>query len=305
MLEFIINPIAGNGGARKTWERVEKWLQERHIEYQACFSEAPGHAIELARACVERGAEKVFCVGGDGTNYEVINGLKGTRTALGLIPAGTGNDFVKVLHMPKDPLAVMELLLDAPACPINVCTINDGIFLNVCGAGFDVEVLRGAAKVGWLGRGMLPYLLGVVQAVFHHHLLHIRVVIDGQERTEDKDLLLIGIANGQYIGGGMRIAPMARLDDDLLDIILVKPVTRRRIIRLLPAFIKGTYIRETDIVTHVRCRSIEVYGGDDLYVQTDGLVQPMSQAKMSISSEHQLLLVPESLRRQAGIGQGK
>ena len=305
MLHFIINPIAGNGRARKTWEQVERWLQERGIEYQARFSEAPGHAAELARACAAQGLDKVFCVGGDGTNFEVINGLKGTHTALGLIPAGTGNDFVKVLHMPKDPLQVMAMLLDAPACPINVCTLNDGVFLNVCGAGFDVEVLRNTPKVAWMGRGMLPYLIGVIRTIIKHAHLRLRVVIDGEEREED--LLLIGIANGQYIGWGMRIAPMARLDDDLLDIILVKPLSRLRIVRMLPSFIKGTFLREADVVTHTRCREIALYPrqGEKLHLQADGLVQAMPYAKMAITAEHQLLLIPESLQKQAGIGAGK
>lgn len=302
VLELIINPVAGNGRAVRIAQRIEQALQARGIAYRAQTSQRPGHAIELARACAAAGTERVLCVGGDGTAYEVINGLKGTRTALGIIPAGTGNDFVKTLHLPKDPVDTLHLLLEAPACPINVCAINDGIFLNECGAGFDVEVLRGAAKAGWLGQGMLPYLFGVLRAVFRPRPLHLRVTIDGQ--VSEQTLLLIAIANGQYIGGGMRIAPMARLDDDLLDVILVQMVPRRRIVRLMPAFISGKYVRETDIVTHLRCKTIEIEG-HDLYVQTDGLVQQMDRASMAVSPERQWILLPEAQQRLANMSAGE
>lgn len=300
MYHLIINPTAGNGRAERIGQQIESALKAKGMAYQSYRTTHRGHATALARACVQQGATRVICIGGDGTAFEVANGLSGSQAALGILPAGTGNDFVRSLCMPKDPMAGLELLLEAPAMPVNICTINDGVFLNVCGAGFDVKTLLAAERAKKYARGMLPYLYGVLHTIINFRPTRLSVSLDGGPMQE-RELLLIAMANGQYYGGGMRIAPMARLDDDLLDVIFIKPCSRPRILALLPTFINGSFVRFTDLVEHVRCQTIEI-AGQDLYIQTDGEIRPMSHARLSAQGAKQLLLVPKSA--QNAVGQG-
>jgi YegS/Rv2252/BmrU family lipid kinase len=289
MFTIIVNTVAGHGKALKVAARVEAWLKERGFEYAVTYTEYAGHAVELARACGNRGDSRVFCVGGDGTVFEAANGLAGSDTSLGVIPGGTGNDFARSLGLPKDPVAVMDTLLSAPVRAVNMCKLNDRVFLNVCGAGFDVEVVEACNRVKHLGQGMLPYLYGVLHTLFTYKSRDFTIELDGEPRQVS--LLLVAVANGQYIGGGMHVAPMARLDDDLLDVIMVRPMSRLRILRLLPKLIDGSYIALTDVVQHRRCRSVRV-SSPGMRMQADGEIAEIEDARIDVSDQRLLMLMP-------------
>jgi len=289
MFTIIVNTVAGHGRALKVAAQVEAWLKERGQRHTMVRTEYPGHAIALAKACGDQGDKRMFCIGGDGTVFEVANGLLGSDTALGIIPGGTGNDFARTLGLPKDPVAVMEALLAAPSRAVNVCTLNDRVFLNVCGAGFDVDVVVASNRAKHLGQGMLPYLYGVLHTLFTHKPRHFTIEFDGE--TRQGPLLLVSVANGQYIGGGMHIAPMARLDDDLLDVIMIQAVSRPRILRLLPEFINGSFIKRTDIVEHKRCRTVRI-SSPGMRMQMDGEVADVEDAVLGIGDQRLTLLMP-------------
>ena len=289
MFTIIVNTVAGHGKALKVAARVEAWLKERGVEHAVKYTEYPGHAVELARACGDRGDKRLFCVGGDGTVFEVANGLAESDTSLGVIPGGTGNDFARSLGLPKDPVAVMDALLSAPARAVNMCKINDRVFLNVCGAGFDVEVVAACNRVKHLSRGMLPYLYGVLHTLFTYKPRHFTIELDGEARQAS--LLLVAVANGQYFGGGMRVAPMARLDDNLLDVIMVQPLSRPRILRLLPKLIDGSYIQLTDIVEHKRCQAVRI-ASPGMRMQMDGELGDVEDALLTIGNQRLMLLMP-------------
>ncbi len=289
MLSMIINPIAGSGRAKKTAGEVLAVLAERHIPVHAYYTEYPLHATELARECVRRGDEKVLCIGGDGTAFEVANGLMGSKTALGILPAGTGNDFVRSLGIPKQPIEALDVLLAATPRTINVCQLNERIFLNICGAGFDVEVTVACEKAKRYVTGMLPYLYGVLHTLFTYKPIKLSIELDGQ--AQEREVLLIAVANGQYIGGGMHMAPMARVDDDLLDVVLIKPVPRWRIPFLLPKFIDGSFIRLTDIVEHTRCRTVRLHQ-PGMRMQLDGNALDIEDAHISVADKEMWVLMP-------------
>ena len=289
MFTIIVNTVAGHGKALKVAARVEVWLKAHDIDYTVVYTEYPGHATELAKACGDRGDPRLFCVGGDGTVYEVANGLAGSGTSLGVIPGGTGNDFARSLGLPKDPVAVMDALLSAPARAVNVCRLNERVFLNVCGAGFDVEVVAACNRVKHLGQGMLPYLYGVLHTLFTYKPRHFTIDLDGERRQGP--LLLVAVANGQYFGGGMHVAPMARLDDDLLDVIMVQPLSRLRILRLLPKLIDGSYIKLTGVVEHRRCSSVRI-ASPGMRMQMDGEIGEIEDALLDTGDQRLMLLIP-------------
>jgi len=289
MFTIIVNTVAGHGKALKVAARVEAWLKERGVNYNLAYTEYPGHAVELAKACGDRGDDRLFCVGGDGTVFEVANGLVGSGTALGVIPGGTGNDFARSLGLSQDPVATMEMLLSAPTRTANMCRLNDRHFINVCGSGFDVEVVEACNRVKHLGRGMLPYLYGVLRTLFTYEPRRFAVELDGE--TRQGPLLLVAVANGRYFGGGMHVAPMARLDDDLLDVIMVRPMSRLRIVRLLPKLIDGSYIQLTEVVEHRRCRSVRL-SSPGMRMQVDGEIIAIEDAMLDIGDQQLMLLMP-------------
>ena len=166
MLTLVVNPIAGNGLAQRTHERVRALLESSGIEYRSFVTQAPGDAEALCRNLARDGAEAVAVLGGDGTLNEVVNGLALSDVTCLLVPCGTGNDFAKAMRLPKEPLAALEAQLSAPLGRIDLGRMNDRVFANVSGIGFDVEVLRQTVRFKRLGRGILPYLCGVIAALF-------------------------------------------------------------------------------------------------------------------------------------------
>ncbi len=220
MIHAIFNPTAGTGLGQRVGEDTKARLAEKGIPARFISTTAPGHATHLAREAVEQGASTVMAIGGDGTALEVARGLMGTECALGIIPAGTGNDFRKTLNIPKSPEKALETILQKPARLTDAGLLNGHLFLNEIGTGFDVEVLDDANRAKKYCRGLLPYLIGVICALFRFRPIPITYRIDdGPEEKED--LFVIAAANGGIIGGGIVIAPDASVEDGLLDIVLV------------------------------------------------------------------------------------
>ncbi len=289
MLTIIVNTAAGHGRALRVAKQVTAVLDGRSVPYTIQYTQAPGHATALARAAAQDGVARLFCIGGDGTAFEVANGLAGTQVALGIIPGGTGNDFIRSLGLPKDPLAVLDVLLSADAKPVPVGHLNEHSFLNVCGAGFDVQVVLACNRAKKYARGMLPYLYGVLHTIFTYKPKTFSISLDGEERT--CPLLLVAIANGQYIGSGMHIAPMAQLDDELLDVIMIRPLPRWRIPGLLPKFIDGSFVKLTHLVEHRRCRDVRI-SAPGMQIQMDGEVSAHDHVHVYLDEQKIRLLMP-------------
>lgn len=180
MRMLIVNPIAGCGYALKVMEQVQSVLTARNLPFRVMRTEYPGYAAKLAQEAVEMGCEAVYVIGGDGTFSEVARGLAGSGIPIGLIPAGTGNDFVKTLGTPKEPMAALDFILSHEPRPCDAIDLNGQLFLNVAGAGFDVTVLENVADFGGKIRGLLPYLVGLIRAIWKHQPLQLTYTVDGK-----------------------------------------------------------------------------------------------------------------------------
>ena len=275
LLVIIANPTAHNGKAASVIDAVCQLLEKRGLAYRCDKTQYVGHAMRLADMAFREGAEAIICVGGDGTVNEIISGLAGRHMTLYLVPCGTGNDFVKVLPLPKDPIKALECQLDSPACPVDIGQVNDRYFLNIAGTGFDVEVLRQTTRFKWLGGGLLPYLCGVVAALRRFKPMDIELTIDGGQ-TEKHRITIISIGNGQYLGGGMRAVPRANPMDGLFDVIYVDAVNRRTIARLLSHFIKGTHTG-LPIAHCTRCTEVAI-NSPGMTFNLDGELHEMDRA---------------------------
>lgn len=286
MITFIVNPAAGNGISLKAESMITEQMV-KHPEYAYCIkrTEHPGHATTLAVEAVHSGAEAVIAVGGDGTCFEVSCGLMGSTTPLGIIPAGTGNDFIKSAGIPAKPEDALRHILTHKPQAVDVCQLNRRLFLNVCGAGFDVTVLDYTLEAKKHFRGIVPYLIGLIKGIFHYHPLHVRVTVDG--KVEERDTLICAVANGRFIGGGIPICPVADITDGKLNMVMVEHKPRWMIPFYLPALMMGRVLNFR-ITKHLLCERVEI-DSPGMRLQADGEIMTMDRADVSILKKQLML----------------
>lgn len=279
MLTFIVNPAAGNGFALKIEQQVKDEMTRRGLECRFMHTTAPNHATKLASdvAAVED-CTGVIAIGGDGTAYEVACGLMNTGIPMGIIPAGTGNDFIKTVSLPKKPMQALDFILTHDPRPVDVGGLNDRLFLNVCGTGFDVTVLDYTLAAKKYCRGLLPYLIGLIRGIAHYKPVHVRFTVDGH--TEEREVLICSIANGRYFGGGIAICPEASADDGLLDLVIAEHQPRWKLPFLVPSLLMGR-IDNFSFTTHKRCKNVKLYS-KGMRLNADGEVSSIDEANFTI-----------------------
>lgn len=222
MIHAIINPISGAGtdpgAARRRQQMVEDAAVRRGVSARIAFTERQGHASELAGAALRDGATGVIVWGGDGTFNEVASVLVGASIPVGLVPAGSGNGLAGVLDVPREPAAALSLAFDGAPRAIDVGRIAGRYFFNVAGIGFDARVAALFNARGPGARGGWPYIAIGVREGCRYCASDYTVMLDGELATHRA--LLIVFANGREYGLGARIAPDARVDDGLLDVLI-------------------------------------------------------------------------------------
>jgi diacylglycerol kinase (ATP) len=268
----VVNPVAGKGNARRLWERARHALAAGGIgDWQCVTSERVGHARELAQAAAHAGCERVVAVGGDGTVLEVANGVAHTDTALAIVPAGTGNDSSRNLGIPSEPIAAARLALSGPIRPIDLGEVETArgstYFVNVAGFGFDAEVSTRVNALPKFVGGTVPYVLGVLQTLWQFRAPSMRITVD--ERTIERRVFVVAVANCASYGGGMRIAPDAVPDDGLFDVCLVGDLSRLAVLRLVPKMYSGGH-RSHPAVELLRCRAVHAQADVRVRCQADG-----------------------------------
>ncbi|MBR2663615.1 MAG: diacylglycerol kinase family lipid kinase [Clostridia bacterium] len=277
---FIVNPAAGTGFSLSVMQKLEEKLSADNVEYRIFQTEKPGHATQIAAELAsDPDAAAVVSVGGDGTAGEVAAGLTGTGKTMGIIPAGTGNDFIKSAGIPNDPSAALQLILSGEARPIDTGTVNDRFFLNVCGTGFDVTVLDYAESEKEKHRGLTPYFLGLIKAIFHYKSVRLTVTADGEEETGE--YLICSIANGRFIGGGIPICPAADIRDGLLDLVLIRGIGRWQIPVHLPGLMLSRALKFR-ITRHRKVKRVLIEG-KDLRINIDGDIVSLSSVDFRIN----------------------
>lgn len=279
VLSVIINPAAGNGAGAAIEGSVLKELDSRGLEYMAHRTVGAGHATQLAREAVEAGRAGVVVVGGDGTLFEAVNGIRESGIRLYIVPCGTGNDFMSVLPYQGEAMDKFRQQLDGGAAPYDLGRAGDYAFINESGAGFDVEVLEQTAKHKSLGGGIKPYLLGVRDALKSYR--PIQVKITAGDFSYEGRIAIYAVGNGRCIGGGMKVTPKADPSDGLFDVVVVRSVPRALIALLVPFFIFGLHIH-LPITKTLRCRELTVEPAGEITVNMDGELRNM-QDKISYS----------------------
>lgn len=280
----IVNPASAYGKTAKRWPRIQEALQRRGLEYTVAFTEQRGHAIDLARQAVAQGYSLIVTVGGEGTVNEVVNGLVDrsgripAHISLGILPSGTGTDFVRSLGIPRDPVTAVECLAGEGRCVVDLgcleCAPATGegpavqrYFVNVAGLGFDGEVAERVERSTKAIGGTIPYLTNLFACLMAYRNKEVEVQYDGQSVTGRANSVIA--ANGRYFGGGMFIAPNASLDDGLLDLIFIGDLGKVEVVVNLPRLYRGTHIYHPKVRVY-RAREIRVTAKERMLIQADG-----------------------------------
>ncbi len=291
MFVIIVNPAAGGGSAAEACQGICRLLRERGIDYRIENTTHPGHATELARNAAVSGCRAIVGVGGDGTLSEIVGGLVEKAVPLYFAPCGTGNDFVRVLSLPSDPVEAVRVQLDSEQTYLDMATVNGKGFLNVAGTGFDVDVLREVTRFKHVGKGLLPYLLGLISALRSFRSFTAELTLENGEVVR-RPLTILSIANGRYFGGGMKVAPDADAHDGLLDIIMINGIPRFAVPFLLPFFITGLHVK-LPVCRVCRCKEITV-NCPGMTFNMDGELYDMDQAHVRILTAHLPVFLPHA-----------
>jgi diacylglycerol kinase (ATP) len=263
----IVNPAAGKGTGARIALGLAAELADSGLRVDVVSTPGPGEAARLASHAVEEGYERVLAVGGDGTANEVANGLVDTGVALGLYPIGSGNDFARALGYPRKRKKIAAFLAQARPRRIDVGEVNGRVFLNAAGVGIDGHVAERIIASTRVVGPTLGYSVGALVSIATYRPRQMRVTIDG--KTREGRMLVVVAANGTHFGSGMHVAPNAKLDDGLLDIVVGGDLSRWASLVALAKLYRGTHVDGRTILGF-RSPALEVELAEPLPMQADG-----------------------------------
>lgn len=267
MINVILNPRSGEGKKKKLFARALARFNERGQEVRVFETEKAGQAALLAHDLSQEGGDLVV-IGGDGTLHEVINGFSDFENcALGLIPAGTGNDFAAAAGIPLEPEKAVDLILDTQPQFTEFMQFPQGVRgINVAGTGIDVEILK-RCRASKVLRGRFQYIISLIISlcIFRNYKMKVRV--NGKESTYNALIACVG--NGYRIGGGVPMCPEAKVGDGLLDFVVVDDVKKPKVPPAFVKLMKGKILREK-FTFFERCEHIEIEPDPPQTIQIDG-----------------------------------
>ncbi|MFF2572812.1 YegS/Rv2252/BmrU family lipid kinase [Streptomyces sp. NPDC058084] len=257
----VVNPTAGSATGAAALLKVARLLREAGAGLDTEYSRSLAHARELALQAAERG-RVVLAVGGDGMAGGIGGALSGTGALFGLVPAGRGNDFARALELPTEPEQLARLLLEGEPRPVDTVEVTSAVHdrtvvLGSLYAGIDALANRHANQARLL-RGTASYYAGALRAITTWRPTRYRVTVDGHEHAYTGYTVVA--ANSGYYGSARHIAPGARLDDGLLDVVMIHDAPRRLFFSLM---------QELDTGSHVHRPQVRVVQGKEVHIEAD------------------------------------
>lgn len=288
-LVLLVNPAAAGGRALGRLPAASGELARLGVPHRVIETRGTEHAREEASAAVEAG-ETVAAMGGDGLLRPIAAALRGTETALAVIPGGRGNDLARVLGIPTDPVEAAGVAATGGEKLIDVADVNGVPYLGIASFGFDSDANR-IANEAKLVRGNLVYLYAALKALAGWKPAGFTVAVDGE--CHELSGYSVAVANSKAYGGGMFMAPQAELDDGLLDVVVSGEGSKWHFLRSLPSVFKGEHLDDPSVVCF-RGSAIEVAADRPFDIYADG--DPIGAVPASIGVERRCLrvIVPAS-----------
>jgi diacylglycerol kinase (ATP) len=289
----IRNPAAGRSRRHRAWLAFERALRRAGVQFDVHSTHGPGDGARLAQAAMAEGLHRVLVAGGDGSVHEALNGLMRARDTHGAsapvptlvpVPLGTGNDWARTLGLPRDPDRLAALVAHGAPRPHDAGVISFASrggdrcwFVNVAGAGFDAHVL---ARLPVPTPSRLAYLAGALRELRRYQSPRFRIATDDAPAREGR-LLLALVANGQYCGHRMHVAPCAVVDDGRFDVVTIDEVGLLRALPRLAALYAGTVLRDP-LVRHATAARVRIDSDPSVAVEADGQLVGTTPAEFTI-----------------------
>jgi diacylglycerol kinase (ATP) len=254
-IALLTNPTAGKGAGERTAAITLPRLREAGFHVRELVGRDGPEALEMAHRAVADGAESLVVVGGDGMVHIAVQALAGSGTPLGIIPAGSGNDVARYLDIPrKDPQAAADVVVGSHVRTIDLARADRTWFVTVLAAGFDSKVNERANRMR-RPRGRMRYNVATLAELRVFEPLPYTLELDGE--VHRLDAMLVAVGNGPSFGGGLRIAHGAELDDGLLDVVIIRPMSKLELVRTYPKLYSGTHVTHP-AYQHHRVRTVTV-----------------------------------------------
>ena len=281
---IIVNPASGGGRTGRGWPAVAARLRDAGLDFDFALTSCPGEATELSRLAVSESRPLIVAAGGDGTINEVANGFfeAGERvpsdSRLGVLPTGTGGDFRRTMGFPQDPAEAGAVLRSGRTRRIDAgrvtCTSAEGgpvvrHFVNIADAGIGGDVVNRVNSGRRVINGEVTFTVASLITLLRWHNKPMTIVIDGMKRELVAQQVVV--ANCQYFGGGMRVAPRAVPDDGLLDVVIAGDLGMRENLRGLSEIRRGTHLDSGHPkISHALAKRVEVSSPELVRVDADG-----------------------------------
>jgi YegS/Rv2252/BmrU family lipid kinase len=295
----IVNPASGRPDGGAGWRAIDRALRSTGIAFDAVHTERPGHGEALALDALHRGRRRIAAVGGDGSVNEVVHGIMRAgvtdthEVTLAVVPTGTGNDWARSLGISRDAMRIAgmiargrTMLHDVGAIDFPDARMPRRWFINVAGAGYDAEVTERVPRP-------VPSALTYLRIALHGLATYRapEFVIDADETRLEGRMLLAFVANAQYCGNRMHVAPTARMDDGLLDVLAVRDLS---LLQVLPKLAKlyGGRILGDKAVRHVRAARVRIETRPPAVIQADGQIVGRTPAEFSLLRQALRVIVP-------------
>lgn len=281
-IAFVVNPYSGNGRTERQWPKLATVIQEQVGEFSLLKTERAGHATELVQEALREGYERIVSVGGDGTHHEVLNGFFdgmlpiNPRAAMAILPMGTGSDLARTLNIPKGLKALPYLVSDwVTVADLGrvTFTLPEGgqkylYFINTCHIGFGGAVVERVNRTSKKYGGHFSYFWGLLMTLFTFKLPYLQIDLNGNQIDQIcRDVI---IAKGQYDGGGMHVAPDAKLDNGLFEIYIIGDTTALEILMNVRKIYRGRLMDRPDKVLHFAEARVTARSNEKVLLSIDG-----------------------------------
>ncbi len=288
---LIVNPAAGAGKTAREWPALTSRLRGAGLKFDYILTEAPGHAIALAREALLKGYELIVAVGGDGTVNEVVNGIYGEGAekdvTLGIVSSGTGGDYIRTLGIPRSPEEACRCLLRPRKITVDIGVVEyvmgrqpaKRLFVNFAGVGIDAEIVK-ATTQRFKKLGAQPaYFAGLLSTMLTYRNIDTSIKLDGV--AVSRKVCEVLVCNGKYGGGSMLAAPEADLSDGFFDVMAIKEMSKPELLRCFPTIYKGTHVNNPKVEMK-RAKEIEICPVSPLPLQADGELLGETPVKIRI-----------------------
>lgn len=282
---IIYNPTAGREEMKKQLADVLDYLERIGYETSAFATNGKGSATREAKRAVIRGYDLVIAAGGDGTVYEVINGMaeKENLPKLAILPMGTSNDFARSIGIPKDIKKALEIIKKDNTKFIDVGKMNKKYFINIAGGGTLTELTYEVPSKLKTVLGHMAYYIKGIEKITQFKPFDVQIETNGKSVTEE--IMMFLVANSNTVGGFDKLAPMAKIDDGLLDVILLKKCNLADLARVMTLLAKGQHLKDPKIV-HFQTKEMIIRTENNVQMNLDGELGGSMPSHFKILPKH-------------------